>query len=107
MHPKGRPAPSVGRARAHRLRAWLATAAFLLAAGACVMQAANAQTQRPGRTPGRDRPIILNVRTPNGTPVNAAVALLNSTYVVPADAQGVIRIELRPPLRLPVQVVIH
>jgi tetratricopeptide (TPR) repeat protein len=112
MYPEGRPASSARRAGpvaadTGALRRGLTAAALLVAAVLVAQPEATAQSPRPTRVPGRDRPIIINVRTQAGTPVNAAVALLNATFVVPADAQGIIRIDLRPPLRLPVQVDIH
>jgi hypothetical protein len=71
---------------------------------------AAAQTTRGGGSrslPIRERFLVVNVRTNAGDGVPGAVALVSEVDVVPADPQGIIRIELKPPLRLPLMIDIQ
>jgi len=71
-----------------------------------------AQTPAPGSRPGttrssnaqRGRVFILNVKDRDGGPVSSAIAFVGEVTTETSDTGGVIRIEQRPPVRLPMMI---
>jgi Tfp pilus assembly protein PilF len=95
-----------------RTRAVMLVTAVLVAFAAGPPES-RAQTPPPGTRPGtsgrssniqRGRMFTLNVKDKDGTPVPNAIAFIGEVTTENSDTGGVIRIEQRPPVRLPMMI---